>query len=198
MLMAMALLLFLASVLLSAAGSSVPNGDIPRPMLPRASEDVNTNATDGMNITAISTDAFSVSMFQFEATDTFISADCRDALNANVSCSAALVVTGSLYTWKALGLDNLTMLCTSTCTSSLSQYRKKVLSACASDVYTDPAINATGYIYGTDTPNDIFNVEGISMNPIVMADYYILNYRSLCQKDGYVNTATIIASDTLD
>ncbi len=88
-----------------------------------------------------------------------------------------------LYTWGGLTSANLTNLCTSACNSSIATFRSNVLSSCANDVYTDTPANATGYVYGTGTLDDIYNVQGVSVKPIALVDYYFLNYKLNCMQD---------------
>jgi hypothetical protein len=54
-------------------------------------------------------------------------------------------------------------------------------STCVAD--TDPVQESTGYVYGTGMDDIIYNVQGTSVRPIALADYYILNYKLLCLKD---------------
>lgn len=91
-----------------------------------------------------------------------------------------------LYTWGGFSDENLVALCTTNCSKSIENYRSNVITACADDVYTDPVINSTEYIDGTNTREDIYNVGSVSVQPIALADYYFLNYRLLCLKDEYV------------
>jgi hypothetical protein len=114
-----------------------------------------------------------------------LSTECASALAAPLSCSG--LITKSLYTWGGLSADNLTDLCTTTCSESVASYRSTALTACADDIYTDaPITNATAYVYSTGSLQDIYNVEGISVRPIAFADYYLLNYQLNCMKDTYV------------
>ncbi len=87
--------------------------------------------------------------------------------------------------------EDLINLCTDTCNSSIATFRGNVLDACADDVYTDTPVNATGYVYGTATLNDIYNVQGMSVMPIALADYYFLNWKLNCMQDEYVLTAIV-------
>ena len=91
-----------------------------------------------------------------------------------------------LYSWGGLIAANLTNMCTTACTNSLTSYWANVLQACANDVYTDTPANATDYVYGTSTLNDICNVEGVSVKPVAFADYYILNCNLNCMLDKSV------------
>lgn len=114
-----------------------------------------------------------------------LSTGCASALAATLSCSG--LITKSLYTWGGLTADNLTDLCTTTCSDSIASYRSTALTACADDIYTDaPITNATAYVYGTGSLQNIYNVEGISVRPIAFADYYFLNYKLNCMQDTYV------------
>ncbi|KAM0544190.1 hypothetical protein ACHAPJ_011941 [Fusarium lateritium] len=87
-----------------------------------------------------------------------------------------------LYTWSGFSDQNLTPLCTSTCSKSIESYRSKVIKACADDVYTDPPVESTGYVLGTNVQDDIYNSHD-SVRPIALADYYFVNYKLLCLKN---------------
>ncbi|KAH6999051.1 hypothetical protein BKA56DRAFT_665569 [Ilyonectria sp. MPI-CAGE-AT-0026] len=116
-------------------------------------------------------------------TDTSLSHACIDALAAPLGCSGYILDEDMLYTWGGFSDENLVALCTTNCSKSIEIYRSNVIIACANDVYTDPVINSTEYIDGTNTREDIYNVGSVSVQPIALADYYFLNYRLLCLKD---------------
>ena len=118
--------------------------------------------------------------------DTSLSKACIAALAAPLECSGYILDDDMLDTWDGLSDQTLVPLCTSTCSKSIESYRSKVIKVCANDVYTDPEVNAEGYVPGTNTPNDIYNAGGASVRPIALADYYFVNYKLICLKDEYV------------
>ncbi|KAK8103188.1 hypothetical protein PG984_016334 [Apiospora sp. TS-2023a] len=112
-----------------------------------------------------------------------LSSSCLEALGRPLDCSGLLISSRALYVWGGLSAMELDSLCTPSCASSIADYRSNVLAACADDVYTDPSQDATGYVPGTDTTNDVYNVGRISIKPIGIVDYYFLNYKLLCLQD---------------
>ncbi|CAG8910036.1 unnamed protein product [Penicillium egyptiacum] len=112
---------------------------------------------------------------------TMFSADCASALGASLNCSD--LIQYSDYQ-QGLTVENLTALCTTACSSSIATFRENVFTNCANDIYTDEPVNASSYVYGTGTKNDIYNVEGISIKPIAMVDPYFINYDMTCMQDG--------------
>lgn len=115
---------------------------------------------------------------------TMLSGDCAAALASPVHCSPLVRrAAGYSAVQYPLSTDNLTTLCTQTCASSLDDLRSKVEEACSDEIYTDKPLNATGYVYGTGTQNDIYNVEGISVKPVAFIDYYLLGYKLLCMQE---------------
>lgn len=117
--------------------------------------------------------------------DTSLSKACIAALATPLECSPYILDDDMLYTWNEFPEQNLILLCTSTCSKSIERYRSEVIRVCANDVYTEPEAHATGYVPGTNTPNDIYNDDSSSLRPIALADYYFLNYNLLCLKDEY-------------
>lgn len=124
-----------------------------------------------------------VTVFTVPENGTDISDACLTALTASLECSSLLTSPEALYTWGGLSGEALDLLCIDTCTSSIASFRANVLEACSDDVYTDPIVNSTGYVTGTDTLDSIYNIESISVRPIALVDYYFLNYNLLCLKD---------------
>lgn len=115
------------------------------------------------------------------------SSDCANALAGSLNYSAAIGYSSSLYVWGGLTMNDITALCTTACSDSISSFRANVLEACVNDVYTDEPANATAYVYGIGTMNDIYNVEGVSVKPIALVDYYFLSYNLTCTQDEYVH-----------
>lgn len=115
--------------------------------------------------------------------NTTFSGSCVEALSATLNCSGAVAQEDYLYTWGGLTESDIETVCTESCAESFNDLRASVVTACAEDVYTDPVINDTGYIYGTGFSNDIYNVESVSVYPLAFVDYYLLSYRLLCMKD---------------
>lgn len=118
--------------------------------------------------------------------DTSLSKACIAALAAPLECSGYILDDEMLYAWGGHSAQSLDPLCTSTCSKSIKSYRSKVIKVCANDVYTDPEGDATGYVPGTNVPNDIYNAGGSSLRPIALADFYFLNYKLICLRDEYV------------
>ncbi|KAJ4244050.1 hypothetical protein NW762_014663 [Fusarium torreyae] len=100
-----------------------------------------------------------------------------------------------LYTWSGFSDQNLTPLCTSTCSKSIESYRSKVMKACADDVYTDPPVESTEYVLGTNVQEDIYNSHD-SVRPIALADYYFVNYKLLCLKNDTKTDKTTSTTKT--
>jgi hypothetical protein len=111
------------------------------------------------------------------------SESCIEALSGTLNCSEAVRRKHYLYTWGGLTESDIETVCTENCARSFGALRANVAAACAEDVYTDPVINGTGYIYGTGFSNSIYNVESISAHPVAIVDYYHLSYKLLCMKD---------------
>ena len=111
------------------------------------------------------------------------SQSCVQALSATLNCSPLVTAEQYLYTWGGLSESDIDAFCTSTCTQSFNALRANVATACAQDVYTDPVVNNTGYIYGTGFGTNIYNAEAVSVRPVAFVDYYLLSYKLLCQLD---------------
>ncbi|KAJ6007240.1 hypothetical protein N7540_011216 [Penicillium herquei] len=156
-----------SSVFSTSSASSYPTGSSTEPEpLVRRSE---TGLTQLFNISDITT---------------FFSSDCANALAGSLNCSSIIAASSALYSWGGMTIDNLTDLCTEYCSESIANFRTDVLEACANDVYTDEPVNATGYVYGTGVLNDIYNVDGVSVEPIALVDYYFLGYNMTCSQDN--------------
>jgi hypothetical protein len=115
---------------------------------------------------------------------------CVEALSATLSCSEAVRQQHYLYTWGGLTESDIETVCTESCAESFEALRANVATACADDVYTDPVIADTGYVYGTGFSNSIYNIESISARPVAIVDYYHLSYKLLCLKDECVQVTT--------
>lgn len=108
---------------------------------------------------------------------------CIEALSAQLNCSGVVAQEDYLYTWGGFADSDIETICTESCSESFDALRANVASACLNDVYTDPVINDTGFIYGTGFSNDLYNVESVSVHPLAFIDYYLLSYKLLCMKD---------------
>lgn len=128
--------------------------------------------------------SLSVTVFVSSNVTSALSSGCLASLTATLDCSTFRIDPDALYIWGGLTAEDLDVLYTDSCTNSINSFRASVLTACADDVYTDPVQNGTGYVPGTGTLNEIYNVEAISsMRPIATVDYYFLNYNLTCLKD---------------
>lgn len=108
---------------------------------------------------------------------------CIAALSATLNCSEAIRQDRYLYTWGGLTESEIEAVCTESCAESFAAQRANVATACAEDVYVDPVVDDTGYVYGTGFSNSIYNVESISARPVSFVDYYLLSYKLLCMKN---------------
>ncbi|KAH6655548.1 hypothetical protein BKA67DRAFT_657480 [Truncatella angustata] len=112
------------------------------------------------------------------------SAGCASALAATINCTESIREEEFLYTWGGMSADELAALCTDSCRDSIVDHRANVAQECADDIYVDPPEkNITDYVYGTSTTNDVYGMEGKTVNPLALVDYYFLNYNLLCLKD---------------
>jgi hypothetical protein len=116
-----------------------------------------------------------------------LSSGCASALTSPLSCSSLLVNPLALYTLNTLTEANLTALCISDCTKSIASYRENVLSACANDVSSSTPSNGSVAVPGTGLYDDIYNIQGGSVRPVHLADYFLLNYKINCLQDEYVS-----------
>jgi hypothetical protein len=112
-----------------------------------------------------------------------LSSACASAMAASVSCSNLLTSPNALYTLNSFTADDLATMCTDACTSSLASYRSKVATACANDVIASLVQNASTEIPGTNTYSDIYNLQGSSIRPIKLVDYFATSYSLNCLKD---------------
>jgi len=113
-----------------------------------------------------------------------LSSDCASALGMTLDCSPLInSAAGYSAIQSDLTRENLTTLCTNSCSTALSAWRTNVNQACADELYTDAAQNATEYVYGTSVENDIYNVQGVSVKPVAFADFYVLGYELICLQD---------------
>lgn len=115
-----------------------------------------------------------------------LSSGCASAMTSPLSCSSLLVNPLALYTLNTLTEANLTALCTAECSKSVAGYRENVLSACANDVSSSTPSNGSVAIPGTGLYDDIYNIQGGSVRPVHLADYFLLNYKINCLQDEYV------------
>lgn len=112
---------------------------------------------------------------------------CSSALAATLNCTGSIREEEFMYTWGGMSAEELSALCTESCSDSISDFRAAVTTACADDIYVDPAqSNLTDYVYGTSTTNDVYGTEGKTVDAMALVDYYFLNYNLLCLKDTYV------------
>ncbi|KAK6209368.1 hypothetical protein LQW54_006356 [Pestalotiopsis sp. IQ-011] len=120
---------------------------------------------------------------------------CSSALVATLNCTGSIREEEFMYTWGGMSAEELSALCTESCSDSISEFRAAVATACADDIYVDPAQgNLTDYVYGTSTTNDVYGTEGKTVGAMALVDYYFLNYNLLCLKDTtgdfcYISTA---------
>lgn len=115
-----------------------------------------------------------------------LSSGCSSAMTKPLSCSSLLISPLALYTLNTLTEANLTALCVTKCTNSIASYRENVLSACAKDVTCSTPSNGSVPIPGTGLYDDIYNIQGGSIRPVHLADYFLLNYKINCLQDKYV------------
>ncbi|KAM0462376.1 hypothetical protein ACHAPV_003851 [Trichoderma viride] len=113
-----------------------------------------------------------------------LSSGCSSAMTKPLSCSSLLISPLALYTLNTLTEANLTALCVTKCTNSIASYRENVLSACAKDVTCSTPSNGSVPIPGTGLYNDIYNIQGGSIRPVHLADYFLLNYKINCLQDN--------------
>jgi hypothetical protein len=151
-------------------GNNAPGSTETRGVDPRA--DPSTMSTVLFNSTILANFGFS--------------GPCIAALSATLNCSEAVHQDRYLYTWGGLTESDIEAVCTESCAESFAAQRASVAAACAKDVYVDPVVDDTGYVYGTGFGNGIYNVESISARPVSFVDYYLLSYKLLCMKNECV------------
>ncbi|KAI0449631.1 hypothetical protein F5B21DRAFT_509009 [Xylaria acuta] len=83
----------------------------------------------------------SVQLVSFKATNSSISATCEAVMNQNVSCDASLLSLGQLGLPhglpELLPPSQLTSLCTTTCSASLSTWERRIQGACGTQYWPD-------------------------------------------------------------
>ncbi|KAM0524099.1 hypothetical protein ACHAPE_001354 [Trichoderma viride] len=134
------------------------------------------------NSIALASDGSSVQLFS-AAQVASLSSGCASAMTSPLSCSSLLINPLALYTLNTLTEANLTALCITECTKSIASYRENVLSACANDVSSSTPSNGSVAIPGTGLYDDIYNIQGGSVRPVHLADYFLLNYKINCLQD---------------
>ncbi|KAM0259134.1 hypothetical protein ACHAQJ_003505 [Trichoderma viride] len=134
------------------------------------------------NSISVASDDSSVQLFSASQVAS-LSSGCASALTSPLSCSSLLINPLALYTLNTLTEANLTALCITECTKSIASYRENVLSACANDVTSSTPSNGSMAIPGTGLYDDIYNIQGGSVRPVHLADYFLLNYKINCLQD---------------
>ncbi|KAL7938017.1 hypothetical protein V8C35DRAFT_330113 [Trichoderma chlorosporum] len=134
------------------------------------------------NSIAVARDDFSVQLFSASQVAS-LSSGCASAMTSPLSCSDLLVNPLALYTLNTLTEANLTTLCDADCTKSIASYRENVLRACANDISSSTPSDGSMAVPGTGLHDDIYNIQGGSVRPVHLADYFLLNHKINCLQD---------------
>lgn len=119
-----------------------------------------------------------------------LSAKCIQVMESPVSCSnAGMMLLNQVDAMSGIAVpelltaDDLTALCTPTCSLSLLSLSQAVESACSGDVLAYPPSNSTMYIPGTDAQESIFGGGGETFKPSLALNMILQKYVLGCLRD---------------
>lgn len=132
-------------------------------------------------------------LFNLTGLDAGLSSACLEAMQTPVSCSSESMelllssqgqAGGNGAAPVVLTADDLTDLCTTSCTESLATMHDAMASACSSAVLAAPTSNSTVYLPGTDAQESIFGGDNATSYQLSLAlDLVILRYNLGCMND---------------